>query len=315
MTTVARRLGEGIAGLVNVLDPEIVVVGGGVGDPGICLLEPAPGAFQASVEGADAARTLRSCRRRSGTTPARSAPRSWRSRPCRREARASSRRSPRSGAAAHGAGASGGRGYDAVFAPDHLFPPGAPVAPALEPFAFLAAVAARHPELHVGTLVSRASLRPAGILAKQAAALDQISGGRGILGLGAGDSVSKAEHEAFGIPFPSVSDRIALLAETVGAMRRLFVGETLEGGPTCRRSPGPCSPRAIRRVWVGGRSRSVIAVAARSADAWNGWAMDAEGFEAAAAELPQPRRRPRGLPHVGRDRPGRQRPHGTGAAP
>jgi alkanesulfonate monooxygenase SsuD/methylene tetrahydromethanopterin reductase-like flavin-dependent oxidoreductase (luciferase family) len=176
-------------------------------------------------------------------------------------------------------------GFDGVFAPDHLFPPGAPGRPALEPFAILAAVAACHPELSVGTLVSRASLRPAGILAKQAAALDQMSGGRGILGLGAGDSVSKAEHEAFGIPFPSVSDRIALLAETVGAMRRLFVGEPWEGGPHVPPIAGPLLPPGHPEVWVGGRSRGVIAVAARSADAWNGWAMDAEGFEAAAAEL------------------------------
>jgi alkanesulfonate monooxygenase SsuD/methylene tetrahydromethanopterin reductase-like flavin-dependent oxidoreductase (luciferase family) len=176
-------------------------------------------------------------------------------------------------------------GFDGVFAPDHLFPPGAPGRPALEPFAILAAVAACHPELSVGTLVSRASLRPAGILAKQAAALDQMSGGRGILGLGAGDSVSKAEHEAFGIPFPSVSDRIALLAETVCAMRRLFVGEPWEGGPHVPPIAGPLLPPGHPEVWVGGRSRGVIAVAARSADAWNGWAMDAEGFEAAAAEL------------------------------
>ena len=176
-------------------------------------------------------------------------------------------------------------GYDGVFAPDHLFPPGAPGRPALEPFAILAAVAARHPALHVGTLVSRVSLRPAGILAKQAGALDQMSGGRGILGLGAGDSVSKAEHEAFGIPFASVSDRVALLAETVGAMRRLFEGVPWEGGLHVPPIVGPLLPPGHPELWVGGRSRDVIAVAARSADAWNGWAMDAEGFEEAAARL------------------------------
>jgi len=176
-------------------------------------------------------------------------------------------------------------GYDGVFAPDHLFPPGAPGRPALEPFAILAAVAARHPGLHVGTLVSRASLRPAGILAKQAGALDQMSGGRGILGLGAGDSVSKAEHGAFGIPFASVSDRVALLAETVVAMRRLFEGVPWEGGPHVPPIAGPLLPPGHPELWVGGRSREVIAVAARAADAWNGWAMDAEGFEEAAAQL------------------------------
>jgi alkanesulfonate monooxygenase SsuD/methylene tetrahydromethanopterin reductase-like flavin-dependent oxidoreductase (luciferase family) len=176
-------------------------------------------------------------------------------------------------------------GYDGVFAPDHLFPPGSPGRPALEPFAVLAAVAALHPGLHVGTLVTRASLRPAGILAKQAAALDQMSGGQAILGVGAGDSVSKPEHEAFGIPFASAADRVAILGETVDALRALFGGEPWPGGAHVPAIAGPLLPPGDPELWVGGRSDEVIAVAARSADAWNGWAMDAEGFEAAAAEL------------------------------
>jgi alkanesulfonate monooxygenase SsuD/methylene tetrahydromethanopterin reductase-like flavin-dependent oxidoreductase (luciferase family) len=176
-------------------------------------------------------------------------------------------------------------GYDGVFAPDHLFPPGAPGHPALEPFAVLAAVAALHPGLHVGTLVTRASLRPAGILSKQAAALDQMSGGRAILGLGAGDSVSKPEHEAFGIPFAPTAERVAVLEETVDALRGLFAGEPWPGGAHVPAIAGPLLPPGDPELWVGGRSSEVIGVAARSADAWNGWAMDAEGFEAAAGEL------------------------------
>src|SRR5439155_17974101 len=51
LSEVGRRLGEGIAGLVNVLDPEVVVVGGGVIDAGELLLEPARAAFREAVEG------------------------------------------------------------------------------------------------------------------------------------------------------------------------------------------------------------------------------------------------------------------------
>jgi alkanesulfonate monooxygenase SsuD/methylene tetrahydromethanopterin reductase-like flavin-dependent oxidoreductase (luciferase family) len=185
------------------------------------------------------------------------------------------------GAAARAAAA----GYDGVFAPDHLFPPGAPGRPALEPFAVLAAVATLHPGLHVGTLVTRASLRPAGLLAKQAAALDQMSGGRAILGLGAGDGVSKPEHEAFGIPFARAAERVAILEETVDALQALFVGERWGGGTHVPPIAGPLLPPGHPELWVGGRSAEVIAVAARSADAWNGWAMDVEGFETAAGEL------------------------------
>jgi glucokinase len=53
LATVGRRLGEGVAGLVNVLDPEVVVIGGGVGEAGDVLLGPLREAFIASVEGAD----------------------------------------------------------------------------------------------------------------------------------------------------------------------------------------------------------------------------------------------------------------------
>jgi alkanesulfonate monooxygenase SsuD/methylene tetrahydromethanopterin reductase-like flavin-dependent oxidoreductase (luciferase family) len=176
-------------------------------------------------------------------------------------------------------------GYDGVFAPDHLFPPGAPDRPALEPFGILATVATLHPGLRVGTLVTRASLRPAGLLAKQAAALDQMSGGGAILGLGAGDKVSRPEHEAFGIPFAPATERVAILEETVGALRALFAGEPWAGGTHIPPIAGPLLPPGRPELWVGGRSAEVIAAAARSADAWNGWAMDAEGFEAAAGEL------------------------------
>jgi glucokinase len=53
LTAVARRLGEGIAGLVNVLDPDVVVVGGGVGEAGDLLLGPLRDAYLAAVEGVD----------------------------------------------------------------------------------------------------------------------------------------------------------------------------------------------------------------------------------------------------------------------
>jgi glucokinase len=53
LATVGRRLGEGIAGLVNVFDPEVVVIGGGVGEAGDVLLDPLRRAFLESVEGAE----------------------------------------------------------------------------------------------------------------------------------------------------------------------------------------------------------------------------------------------------------------------
>jgi alkanesulfonate monooxygenase SsuD/methylene tetrahydromethanopterin reductase-like flavin-dependent oxidoreductase (luciferase family) len=181
-------------------------------------------------------------------------------------------------------------GVDGVFSPDHFFPPvfyppSGAERPALEAFSLLAAVSALHPELHVGTLVARVTLRAPGLLAKQAAALDAMSGGRGILAMGAGDGASKAEHDAFGIRFPPAAERVALLDETARALRSLFAGERWPGGSLVPPIAGPLLPPGSPEVWVGGLSEAVIAVAARSADAWNGWGLDAADFAEKATAL------------------------------
>jgi len=181
-------------------------------------------------------------------------------------------------------------GIDGVFAPDHLFPPvfyppSGPDRPALEVFSVLSAVAAREPDLHVGTLVTRVSLRAPGILAKQAAALDAMSHGRAILGIGTGDRASAEEHERFGFPYPPASDRIAALEETAQALRALFGERTWPGGKHVPAMRGPLLPPGEPAIWVGGLSDAVLAVAARVADAWNGWGLDAEAFSARASTL------------------------------
>ena len=181
-------------------------------------------------------------------------------------------------------------GVDGVFSPDHLFPPvfyppSGPDRPALEPFALLAAVAARHPSISVGTLVTRVTLRPPGLLAKEAAALDAMTGGRAILAVGSGDRASLPEHETYGIPFPAVADRLRLLEESVTAMRALFEGRGWPGSDLVPPMAGPLAPAGAPELWVGGLSESVIAIAARTADAWNGWGQDPGAFAASAARL------------------------------
>jgi len=101
-------------------------------------------------------------------------------------------------------------GYDGVFAFDHFFPPGAPRDRAsLEAFSILAAVAAATERIAIGTLVTRASLRPAGLLAKLAVSLDDLSGGRMILGIGTGDPIDEPEHDAYGLPYLDKVERRA----------------------------------------------------------------------------------------------------------
>lgn len=181
-------------------------------------------------------------------------------------------------------------GFDGVFSPDHffppsLYPPSGPDRPALEAFTLLAAVSARNPSLHVGTLVARVTLRPPGLLAKQAAALDHMSGGRAILALGTGDGASKPEHDMYGFPFPSAPDRVEQLEETIAAVRALFRADTWPGSAHVPSLVGPLLPPGDPEIWVGGRSQAVLGVAARVADAWNGWGYDAEAFASQAAVL------------------------------
>jgi alkanesulfonate monooxygenase SsuD/methylene tetrahydromethanopterin reductase-like flavin-dependent oxidoreductase (luciferase family) len=174
-------------------------------------------------------------------------------------------------------------GFDGLFAFDHLFAPGGPPdRPSLEAFATLSAVAVSTARVRIGTLVARASLRPAGLLARQAAALDDLSGGRFVLGIGTGDELSRAEHEAYGLPYLGPSLRRAQLIETVRAVRGLFRGEGYPGGEHVPPIPGPLLPAPRTPggppVWIGGASEGAVRTAVREADGWNGWALDVPTF-------------------------------------
>lgn len=183
-----------------------------------------------------------------------------------------------------------GLGFDGVFAFDHFFPPGAsPDRPSLEAFTTLGAVAARTERVALGTLVTRAVLRPAGLVAKMFATLDLVSGGRTILGLGTGDPIDRPEHHAFGFPDLSVRDRRAHLAETVVALKALFGGKAFEGGSFVPQLEGPLLPPPVRDggppIWLGAQSDEVVRMAGRLADGWNGWALGPEEFRRKAQIL------------------------------
>ena len=169
-------------------------------------------------------------------------------------------------------------GFDGLFAFDHLFPPGAPPdRPSLEAYATLAAVASSTSRVTIGTLVTRASLRSAGMIAREATTLDDVSGGRFVLGIGTGDAIGRAEHQVFGLPYLAPTIRREHLTETVRAVRALFGGEPWPGGEHVQPIAGPLMPGPVRpggpRVWVGGQSEGAVRVAAREADGWNGWGL------------------------------------------
>lgn len=174
-------------------------------------------------------------------------------------------------------------GFDGVFAFDHLFPPGAPPdRPSLESFSMLAAVAARTSRITVGTLVTRATLRSAGMTATVAAAIDDVSRGRMILAIGTGDAIDEPEHRVFGIDYLDTVERREHLVETVRAMRALFGGWPWPGGARVPAMSGPLLPPPVTPggppIWVGGFADAVVRLAAREADAWNGWGMGLDEF-------------------------------------
>jgi alkanesulfonate monooxygenase SsuD/methylene tetrahydromethanopterin reductase-like flavin-dependent oxidoreductase (luciferase family) len=181
-------------------------------------------------------------------------------------------------------------GYDGVFVFDHFFPPGAaPDRASLEAFTTLAAVGAVTERVAVGTLVTRAQLRPAGLLAKMAAGIDDLTGGRMILGVGTGDPIDEPEHRAFGIPTLSKAERRVHLAELVAAVKALFRGDEWEGGDQVPPLAGPLLPPPIRPggppVWVGAQADEVVRLAGDVADGWNGWGGSPEEFARKATLL------------------------------
>jgi alkanesulfonate monooxygenase SsuD/methylene tetrahydromethanopterin reductase-like flavin-dependent oxidoreductase (luciferase family) len=123
----------------------------------------------------------------------------------------------------------------------------------------LGAVAAATSTINVGTLVSRSTLRPAAVLAHSYATANRVSGGRVIAAIGAGDSQSRAENEAFGLEFGTMADRVAALHDAVRATADIGVP-----------------------VWVGGRAEQVRQLVAL-ADGWNCWGGDADTFVREAA--------------------------------
>lgn len=181
-------------------------------------------------------------------------------------------------------------GFDGVFVFDHFFPPGAPShLPALEAFTMMAAVVEATERVRVGTLVTRASIRPAGLLAKMTASIDAQSGGRVILGIGTGDPIDEPEHAAFGFRTLGVQERRAYLREAISAVKALFEGRTWEGGEWVAAMTGPLLPPPAQSggppVWIGAQADPVLRIAAEVADGWNAWGLDRDRFSRKAATL------------------------------
>ncbi len=177
-------------------------------------------------------------------------------------------------------------GYDSLWSNDHLFPAAGAraataegvVGPFLEGWMTAAGFALVTARIPVGVLVSGAGYRNPGLLVKQATALDHLSGGRAVLGLGAG--WHQRDHAAFGFDLPPVRERSDRLDEQSAAVRALLDGRAVTtDGRWVRMDRAVNDPPPVGRLplLIGGSGeRRTLRIVARDADAWNGEGEPAE---------------------------------------
>jgi F420-dependent oxidoreductase-like protein len=117
-------------------------------------------------------------------------------------------------------------GFDTIDVADHVWghpATGGAEASQLEAYTTLGFIAAHTHRVRLLALATAVSYRHAGLLAKMVTTLDVLSGGRAMLGIGAGDYAEEAN--GLGLPFPSLGDRFDLLEETVQACLRMWEGD------------------------------------------------------------------------------------------
>jgi probable F420-dependent oxidoreductase len=155
-------------------------------------------------------------------------------------------------------------GYDVLLVPDHL-------GQQLSPVPALAAAAAVTSRLRIGSYVFANDFRHPLMLAREAATLDVLSGGRMEFGIGAGWRVS--DYTQLGVPYDPAGRRIDRMEEALGIVRRLFAGETVtHRGTAYQIGKARLAPRPVQRsipVMVGGGGPRILRIAARQADIVN----------------------------------------------
>jgi F420-dependent oxidoreductase-like protein len=170
-------------------------------------------------------------------------------------------------------------GWDGIWFSDHFMSDTNTEAPGQgtvrECLAMVAGLAAVVPTLRLGTLVLGVPYRHPAILANAASAIDQISDGRFVLGVGAGWQAN--EHVAYGIPFSDAATRLQRLEEACQVLVGLLRDEstTLLGEHYQLRDAPRVPPTVQDRLPLligGGGERVLMRIAAQYADEWNTWA-------------------------------------------
>jgi probable F420-dependent oxidoreductase len=175
-------------------------------------------------------------------------------------------------------------GFDSIWLGDHLLyrGDGRPERGPWEAWTLLSALAAATDRVRLGPLVACAAFHPPGLIAKMAATIDEVSGERFVLGLGAG--WNEAEFAAFGIPYDR---RVSRFEEAFAIVRGLLAGERVTvAGRHWQADDAVLLPPPARRVplMIGSNGPRVLGLTLPHVDAWNTWYTDfgntADGFAA-----------------------------------
>jgi alkanesulfonate monooxygenase SsuD/methylene tetrahydromethanopterin reductase-like flavin-dependent oxidoreductase (luciferase family) len=160
-------------------------------------------------------------------------------------------------------------GFESVWIWDHFVSRGRLDDAVLECWTMLAAAAVSTEHVRIGSFVSNVMNRHPAVLARMAATVAELSGGRLELGIGAGGH--PAEHEAYGIDFPARPERGEHLIEGIEVLRRLFSGGPVDyRGQHYRLDAAHAfpAPDPAPRIILGGETPAGARFAARHADAW-----------------------------------------------
>jgi len=168
-------------------------------------------------------------------------------------------------------------GWYGVWLADHYMPDTGDTTPArgdtYECWALLPALAAVTGRVRIGTLVSPTSVHHPALLAKRAATIDRLSGGRMVLGLGAGWQIN--EHHAYGIALEPPGKRVSRFEEAIGIVRSMLTEDsTTFHGEFFDITDAPCDPKPVQSplpLLVGTRGPRMQRIAARNASEWNAW--------------------------------------------
>ncbi len=168
-------------------------------------------------------------------------------------------------------------GFDAFFRSDHFLTMGGDGLPGpTDAWLTLGAIARETDRIRLGTLVTSATFRLPGLLAGQVAQVDDMSGGRAEIGLGAG--WYDDEHSAYGVPFPPLGERFERLEEQFAILTGLWdtpVGETFDfEGHHYQLKDSPALPKPVQQphpplIVGGGGARRTPRLAATYADEFN----------------------------------------------